>query len=111
MRARGWNADREIADAQSSRSTSSEACLRGERSLDRAVTPSGHRRYAEWKPARIARKAERIGSATAGLSTAIMRAKPHPEQGFRAPARCITVPQGAFEGTTEANYLKLKLVR
>ena len=46
--------------------------------------PSSHRRYAEWTPARIAREAERIGAATAGLCTAIMRAKPHPEQGFRA---------------------------
>ena len=31
--------------------------------------------------------------------------------GLRAPARCITVPQGTFEGTTEASILKLKLVR
>lgn len=46
--------------------------------------PSSHRRYAEWTPARIAREAERIGPATAGLCAAIMRAKPHPEQGFRA---------------------------
>lgn len=46
--------------------------------------PSSHRRYAEWTPARIAREAERVGSATAGLCAAIMRAKPHPEQGFRA---------------------------
>jgi transposase len=46
--------------------------------------PSSHRRYAEWTPARIARETERIGPATAGLCAAIMRAKPHPEQGFRA---------------------------
>ena len=46
--------------------------------------PSSHRRYAEWTPARIAREAERIGPATAELCAAIMRAKPHPEQGFRA---------------------------
>lgn len=46
--------------------------------------PSSHRRYAEWTPARIASEAERIGPATAGLCAAIMRAKPHPEQGFRA---------------------------
>jgi len=46
--------------------------------------PSSHRRYAEWTPARIDREAERIGPAAAGLCAAIMRAKPHPEQGFRA---------------------------
>ena len=46
--------------------------------------PSSHRRYAEWTPARIDRESERIGPAAAGLCAAIMRAKPHPEQGFRA---------------------------
>src|SRR3954451_9456994 len=46
--------------------------------------PSAHRRYAEWTPARLMRKAEKIGPATLALFEAIMRAKPHPEQGFRA---------------------------
>ena len=31
--------------------------------------------------------------------------------GLRAPARCITVPQGIFEGTTEARTHELKLLR
>ena len=43
--------------------------------------PSAHRRYAEWTPARHAAS---IGPATVALVEAIMRAKPHPEQGFRA---------------------------
>lgn len=46
--------------------------------------PSAHRRYAEWTPARVMRQAEKIGPATTALLEAIMRAKPHPEQGFRA---------------------------
>lgn len=46
--------------------------------------PSAHRRYAEWTPARLLREAEKIGSATLALFHAIMRAKPHPEQGFRS---------------------------
>jgi transposase len=46
--------------------------------------PSAHRRYAEWTPARIMREAENIGPATLALFEAIMRAKPHPEQGFRS---------------------------
>jgi transposase len=46
--------------------------------------PSAHRRYAEWTPARLMREAEKIGSATLALFEAIMRAKPHPEQGFRS---------------------------
>jgi len=46
--------------------------------------PSAHRRYAEWTPARMMREAEKIGPATIALIQAIMQAKPHPEQGFRA---------------------------
>jgi transposase len=46
--------------------------------------PSAHRRYAEWTPARLMREAEKIGPATLALFEAIMRAKPHPEQGFRS---------------------------
>jgi len=46
--------------------------------------PSSHRRYAEWTPARMMRAAANIGPATIALVEAIMKAKPHPEQGFRA---------------------------
>jgi transposase len=46
--------------------------------------PSSHRRYAEWTPARLMREAKKIGPATIALVEAIMKAKPHPEQGFRA---------------------------
>jgi hypothetical protein len=44
--------------------------------------PSAHRRYAEWTPQRMMREAASIGSATIALVEAIMKAKPHPEQGF-----------------------------
>ena len=46
--------------------------------------PSAHRRYAQWTPARMMRHAASIGPATIALVEAIMKAKPHPEQGFRA---------------------------
>jgi len=46
--------------------------------------PSAHRRYAEWTPARMMSAAAKIGPATIALVEAIMKAKPHPEQGFRA---------------------------
>jgi transposase len=46
--------------------------------------PSAHRRYAEWTPTRMMRQAEKIGPSTIALVEAIMKAKPHPEQGFRA---------------------------
>jgi transposase len=46
--------------------------------------PSSHRRYAEWTPARMLHMAGQIGPATVALFEAIMKAKPHPEQGFRS---------------------------
>ena len=46
--------------------------------------PSAHRRYAEWTPARMMGAAAKIGPATIALVEAIMKAKPHPEQGFRS---------------------------
>lgn len=64
--------------------------------------PSSHRRYAEWTPARIGREAERIGPATAGLCAAIMRAKPHPEQGFRACLGILRLTKGYGDERLEA---------
>ncbi len=46
--------------------------------------PSAHRRYAFWTPARLRAAAQKIGPSTVALCEAIMRAKPHPEQGFRS---------------------------
>jgi transposase len=46
--------------------------------------PSAHRRYAEWTPQRMMREAASIGPAAIALVEAIMKAKPHPEQGFRS---------------------------
>jgi transposase len=52
--------------------------------------PSAHRRYALWTPTRMMHEAGKIGPATIALVEAIMRAKPHPEQGFRA---CLGILQ------------------
>jgi len=46
--------------------------------------PSAHRRYAEWTPAKMMSEAAKVGSATVALFEAIMKTKPHPEQGFRS---------------------------
>ena len=46
--------------------------------------PSAHRRYAQWTPARMMSEAAKVGPATVALFEAIMKAKPHPEQGFRS---------------------------
>lgn len=46
--------------------------------------PSSHRRYAEWTPERLERKAAAIGTKTAVLVERVMRERRHPEQGFRS---------------------------
>ena len=46
--------------------------------------PSSHRRYADWTPERLQRRAAEIGPDTAALVEVIMRERTHPEQGFRA---------------------------
>ena len=46
--------------------------------------PSAHRRHAFWTPARLLAAVNKIGPSTVALCEAIMRAKPHPEQGFRS---------------------------
>jgi transposase len=56
--------------------------------------PSSHRRYAEWSPARMLREACKIGPATAALFEAIMKAKPHPEQGFRSCLGILSLVKG-----------------
>ena len=46
--------------------------------------PSSHRRYAEWTPERLKRRAAEIGANTATLVEVIIAARTHPEQGFRS---------------------------
>ncbi len=46
--------------------------------------PSSHRRYAEWTPERLKRRAGEIGPSTATLVEVIIAARTHPEQGFRS---------------------------
>jgi transposase len=46
--------------------------------------PESHRRHLEWTPGRMVRWAQSSGPATAQLVEEILRARPHPEQGFRS---------------------------
>ena len=50
--------------------------------------PSAHRRYADWTPERLTRKAGEIGPNTDALVEVILRERRHPEQGFRS---CIGI--------------------
>jgi len=87
---------REIVEARITNATV-EIFHRGERVASHAFSavrnrhstttehmPSAHRRYAEWTPARMMIEAAKVGPATVALFEAIMKAKPHPEQGFRS---------------------------
>ena len=51
---------------------------------DSAHMPESHRRHLEWTPGRLIRWAEQTGSDTAQVVEAILRSRPHPEQGFRS---------------------------
>ncbi len=46
--------------------------------------PASHRHYAKWTPERLVRWAEETGGQTAGVVTAILASRPHPQQGFRS---------------------------
>lgn len=46
--------------------------------------PSAHRRLAAWTPQRIRHHAATVGPNAEALVDIIMRARPHPEQGFRS---------------------------
>jgi transposase len=50
--------------------------------------PSSHRRYRDWTHERLLREAAVVGDDTAALVALILRARPHPEQGFRS---CIGI--------------------
>lgn len=46
--------------------------------------PASHRKHLEWTPSRLVRWAETNGTHTGALVSALLAAKPHPEQGYRA---------------------------
>ena len=49
-----------------------------------AHMPKNHQEYVEWTPQRLVRWAEKTGSQTVLVVENILRARPHPQQGFRA---------------------------
>jgi len=58
--------------------------LKGVAVTEPAHMPSSHRRHAAWTPSRIVRWAEKTGPSTAAFISALMKSRPHPEQGFRS---------------------------
>lgn len=58
--------------------------VRGAFTTNAEHMPSAHRAHAKWTPSRILAWAHNVGSATHDLCHAILRDRPHPEQGFRS---------------------------
>jgi transposase len=56
----------------------------GKHTTDRAHMPASHRRHAEWTPSRIVAWAAKTGPSVAALTSQIMAARAHPEQGYRS---------------------------
>jgi len=57
---------------------------RGRHATQSAHMPDSHRRYLEWTPGRIVTWAQKNGPETAAFVAALMKSRPHPEQGFRS---------------------------
>jgi transposase len=64
--------------------------------------PSSHRRYADWTPEHLRRRAGEIGPNTSALVAIILRERPHPEQGFRASIGIIRLANAHGRDRLEA---------
>jgi len=57
---------------------------RGQATTTHDHRPASHKAYLEWTPSKIVSWAAETGPSTATLVEGIMRAKPHPEMGYRS---------------------------
>jgi transposase len=67
-----------------------------------AHMPSSHRRYADWTPEHLRRRAGEIGPSTSALIEIILRERRHPEQGFRASIGIIRLAKSCGRDRLEA---------
>lgn len=58
--------------------------VKGGFTTDPAHRPKAHQKYLEWTPSRIVNWANETGPKTAELVVAVIKNRPHPEQGYRA---------------------------
>lgn len=75
---------------------------KGSARTDQAHRPKHHRDYGEWSPERIIGWAETIGHSASLVVTAIMAARPHPEQGYRSCMALIRDAKRFGDARTEA---------
>jgi transposase len=64
--------------------------------------PSSRRRYADWTPEHLRRRAGEIGHSTSALIEIILRERRHPEQGFRASIGIIRLAKSCGRDRLEA---------
>jgi len=64
--------------------------------------PSSHRRYADWTPEHLRRRAGEIGPSASALIEIILRERRHPEQGFRASIGIIRLARSYGRDRLEA---------
>ena len=74
----------------------------GRHTTESAHMPESHRRHLEWTPGRIVAWGEQAGPATGALVSAILRSRPHPEQGFRSCLGIIRLGRRHGEARLEA---------
>jgi transposase len=64
--------------------------------------PSSHRRYADWTPESLKRRAAEVGPSTSALIDVILRERTHPEQGFRTSIGIIGLTRSYDPARVEA---------
>ena len=64
--------------------------------------PKAHQRYANMTPASLVQRAARIGPNAAILIERVMRARPHPEQGYRSAMGIIALARRYERARLEA---------
>ena len=73
--------------------------------------PRSHRAHAEWTPSRLIAWAEKTGPATGRVVAAILRSRPHPEQGYRSCLGLMRLAQRHGTARVEAASVRAERLR
>ena len=73
--------------------------------------PASHRAHAEWTPSRLISWAEKTGPATGRIVAEILKAKPHPEQGYRSCLGIIRLAKRHGSSRVEAACARAERLR
>ncbi len=73
--------------------------------------PRSHRAHAEWTPSRLIAWAEKTGPATGRVVAAILKSRPHPEQGYRSCLGIMRLAQRHGAARVEAASARAERLR